>query len=63
MSQPNLTGFRLAKKAELACAVPLEEAGSGEEVANRVREGKALLEIVSTPWGVEFYVRDLVRCR
>ena len=36
--------------------VPIEEAGSATDVADRVRQGKAFLKIVSTPWGVEFYV-------
>jgi hypothetical protein len=40
--------------------VPLEDAGSGKEIAQKIRDGRALLEIVSTPWGVEFYVCDLV---
>ena len=44
-------------------AVPIEDAGRAKEVAERVRQGEALLEVVSTPWGVEFYVRDLVRAR
>jgi hypothetical protein len=39
-----------------ANAVPIEAAGSAAEVADRVRQGKALLKIVSTPWGVEFYI-------
>jgi hypothetical protein len=40
--------------------VPLEDAGSGKEIAQKIRDGRALLEIVSTPWGVEFYVCNLV---
>ncbi|MDE1852344.1 MAG: hypothetical protein KGI38_01220 [Thaumarchaeota archaeon] len=40
--------------------VPLEQAGSGREIAERVRQGKAFLQIVSTPWGVEFYVCEVV---
>lgn len=39
-----------------ARGVPIETAGSAREVADRVREGKALLEIVETPWGIEFYI-------
>ena len=39
-----------------ARGIPIEEAGSAKEVAERVRQGTASLEIVSTPWGVEFYV-------
>jgi hypothetical protein len=39
-----------------ARAVPIEQAGSAKEIADRVRQGKALLKIVSTPWGLEFYV-------
>jgi hypothetical protein len=41
-----------------ARAVPIEEAGSAKEVAQRVREGKAFLKIVETPWGIEFYICD-----
>ena len=37
-------------------AVPIEEAGSAKEVADRVRQGKAYLKIVETPWGIEFYI-------
>ena len=36
--------------------VPIERAGSAREIADRIRQGRALLKIVSTPWGVEFYV-------
>ena len=39
-------------------AIPIEEAGSAKEVADRVRQGKALLKIVETPWGIEFYIVD-----
>jgi hypothetical protein len=39
-----------------ARAVPIEQAGSAKEVADKVRQGKAFLKIVSTPWGVEFYI-------
>lgn len=41
-----------------ARGVPIEEAGTVREVADRVRLGKAYLKIVETPWGVEFYVVD-----
>ena len=37
-------------------AVPIEAADSAREVADRVRAGRAFLKVVSTPWGVEFYV-------
>ena len=30
--------------------------GSAKEVAEKVRQGKATLRIVGTPWGVEFYI-------
>jgi hypothetical protein len=46
---------------ELGTPTSIEDAGSGIEMAEKVKAGKALLEIVSTPWGVEFYVRELVR--
>ena len=39
----------------------MEDAGSGKEIAEKVRAGKALLEIVSTPWGAEFYLCELVK--
>ena len=41
-----------------AKAVPIEEAGSAKDVADRVRQGKAFLKIVETPWGIEFYICD-----
>ena len=40
-------------------AVPIEAAGSAREVADRIREGKAVLKVVSTPWGVEFYICEV----
>jgi len=39
--------------------VPLEKAGKGKEIADEVRQGKAFVKIVGTPWGVEFLVREL----
>lgn len=48
-------------KIVLGASVPLDDAGTGREIARRVRAGEALLEAVSTPWGVEFYVREVVR--
>jgi len=42
-----------------ARATPIEQAGSGKEIAAKIREGSALLEIVATPWGVEFYVVEV----
>jgi hypothetical protein len=36
--------------------VPIDMAGSGKEIADKIREGCAVLKIVATPWGVEFYV-------
>lgn len=47
--------------AVLGESVPLEMAGSGKEIAAKVRAGKAVLEILSTPWGIEFYIRDVVK--
>lgn len=38
----------------------IEEAGSGKEIAERVRRGKASLRIVESPWGIEFYICDTV---
>lgn len=46
---------------DLGASVPLEDAGTGKEIAEKVRAGEALLEIVSTPWGAEFYLCELVR--
>ncbi len=45
--------------ALLAEGVPIEMAGSGKEIADRVREGRALLKVVATPWGVDFYVVEV----
>lgn len=42
-----------------ARGIPIESAGGAKEVADRVRQGKAFLEIVGTPWGVEFYVVEV----
>ena len=39
--------------------IPLERAGSAEQIAERIREGKALLKVVSTPWGVDFYIVEV----
>lgn len=39
-----------------ASALPIEAVESAREVAEQIREGRALLKIVQTPWGVEFYV-------
>jgi hypothetical protein len=38
----------------------IEDAGSGKEIAERVRRGKASLRMVQTPWGIEFYICDTV---
>lgn len=37
---------------------PLEDAGPAKEIAEKVRQGKASLRIVETPWGVEFYIHE-----
>jgi hypothetical protein len=47
------------KLNQAECAIPVEQAGSGKEIADRIREGRALLKIVATPWGVEFYVVEV----
>ena len=36
--------------------LPMEEAGDVGQVAEMVRQGRALLKIIATPWGVEFYL-------
>jgi len=38
----------------------IEEAGSGKEIAERVRRGKASLRIFQSPWGIEFFICDTV---
>ncbi len=38
--------------------VPIETAGTAREVAEKVKQGKAFLKIVDTPWGVEFYIGE-----
>jgi hypothetical protein len=43
----------------IAKAVPLEAARSSKEVAEWVRQGTAILKIVETPWGIEFYICQL----
>ena len=40
--------------------IRIEDAGSGKEIAERVRRGKASLKIVQTPWGIEFHICNLV---
>jgi len=50
---------RLPKSILNTRGVPIEDAGSAKEVAQRVREGKAVLEIVETPWGIEFYIYEV----
>lgn len=45
----------------LAEPIPLEDAGNGGEIAAKIRDGKAVLEVVSTPWGIEFYVREVLK--
>jgi hypothetical protein len=40
--------------------IRIEDAGSGKEIAERVRHGKASLRIVQAPWGIEFYICDTV---
>ncbi|MDG7008455.1 MAG: hypothetical protein JRN06_09485 [Nitrososphaerota archaeon] len=43
----------------LAEGVPIEVAGSGREVADKIRDGRALLKIVAAPWGADFYVVEV----
>ena len=43
----------------MAERTPIEAAGSAEEIAGKIRRGEALLEIVSTPWGVDFSVVEV----
>jgi len=40
--------------------IRIEDAGSGKEIAERVRRGKASLRMVQTPWGIEFLICDTV---
>ncbi len=58
MSKPEFA-MEASASSEPTRSVPLETAGSAKEVADRIRQGRSVLEIVSTPWGVEFYVRDI----
>ena len=58
MSIPKLV-TKVPESIAGAKAVPIEAAGSAREVAARVREGRAFLKVVSTPWGVEFYVCEV----
>lgn len=53
------TELGLGERLSLEEGLPIEVAGSGQEIADKVREGKALLKIVATPWGVEFYVVEV----
>jgi len=55
---PNKFESMFSDSAWRTKAIPIEEAGSAKAVADRVRQGKALLKIVETPWGIEFYIVD-----
>ena len=41
--------------------VRIEDAGSSKEVAEWVRQGKAFLKVVETPWGIEFYICEVAK--
>jgi len=43
----------------MAEGTPIDRAGTAREVADKIRQGRALLRIVSTPWGVDFYVVEV----
>jgi hypothetical protein len=67
-----MTLVRMQEKCELQLApsavhpsgrareVSIEEAGDAGRIADRVRQGKALLKVVVMPWGVEFYLDEEV---
>ncbi len=58
-TQAELTAAEVTGPISGARAVPIEAAGGAKEVADKVRQGKAVLKIVETPWGVEFYVVEV----
>jgi len=43
----------------MAEGTPIDRAGTAREVADKIRQGRALLKIVSTPWGVDFHVVEV----
>ena len=59
MNQAEYTSSDVLRSVSRDKAIPIEQAGSAKEVADRVRQGKAFLKIVSAPWGVEFYVVEV----
>jgi hypothetical protein len=59
MSIPEFTSTAVPESILKARAIPIERAGSAKEVADRIRQGKAFLKIVSTPWGVDFYICEV----
>lgn len=59
MSMQEFASATVPESILKARAVPIEMAGSAREVAEKIRQGKAFLKIVSTPWGVDFYVCEV----
>ena len=55
-TEPEYEKLGVPERVLLAEGVPIEMAGSGREIADKVRDGRALLKIVATPWGTDFYV-------
>ncbi len=55
-TQPECVTAKVPGSISGARAVPIEAAGSAEEVANEISQGRAFLKVVETPWGIEFYV-------
>ena len=47
---------RFSTDGTVTMGVPIDEAG--KDVVERVRKGKAALNIVETPWGIEFFIVD-----
>jgi len=46
----------LGESTQQEDCVLLQKAGRSKEIADKVRQGKAFLRVVGTPWGVEFYI-------
>lgn len=60
-NQTGCAGVRPGSEMVLTGPTPLDDAGQLEEIADKVKGGRALVEVIFFPWGVEFYVRDVVK--
>ena len=54
---------RPALSVEVARPVPVEGPDGVDLLAQRIRSGRALLEVVAYPWGVEFGICEVVESR